>query len=587
MELGAPFQRRVDGLDVGRHAPALLRCLGIEAADGGLRLREDVEGSTALEYVSRHSGLTIKARAPTRIGARMGRPEKAKQRLMRPAPHGLFPIGRNGGSQRLLSKALERAEVAAEVGLRRCDACGRRWFLPRCPCGGHTTHQGRVVEETLPLRELHRQALTAVGEHRADGVKLVQGMISRPKTPEPLEKALLRAKHDIHVFKDGTTRFDMTNLPLTHFRPGEVSLSVERARELGYTHDARGEPLTTDDQLLELRPHDIVISRLGGEDLLRVSRFVDDLLERVYGQEPFYGLEVPEDLIGQLVVGLAPHTSVGVLGRIVGLTPARVGFAHPYFHAAKRRDADGDEDSVILLMDGLLNFSRAFLPEKRGGLMDAPLVLSTRIDPREIDKEAHNMDVGDALPLEVFQAAERYAHPREVEARVDTVGKRVGTLLQFEGFGYTHPVEDVAAAPLQSAYKAGNMIAKVEGQLALARRIRAVEAEDVVARIVTHHFLPDLIGNLKAFTRQQFRCTSCNTKYRRIPLKGVCLACGGNLTLTVHESSVVKYLEISKRIAEEYGIAPYIRQRIDLVEEAIASMFQDERTQDARLEDFL
>ncbi len=54
---------------------------------------------------------------------------------------------------------------------------------------------------------------------------------------------------------------------------------------------------------------------------------------------------------------------------------------------------DGDEDCVMLLMDGLLNFSKSYLPDKRGGQMDAPLVMSSRIDPCEIDDEAHNMDI--------------------------------------------------------------------------------------------------------------------------------------------------------------------------------------------------
>ncbi len=587
VDLGTPFHRKGDELAVGRHSKVLLRCLGVDVTEGSLRLKEDVEAATPLEYVSKLGGIRVESRAPTRIGARMGRPEKAKERLMRPPPHGLFPIGGSGGAQRLLSKALDRDRTAVEVGVRKCTDCGKTWFLPRCPCGGHTVNLQRVVAESIPLRELHRQALESLQEGRIEGVKLVQGMISRRKTPEPLEKALLRAKHDIFVFKDGTTRFDMTNLPLTHLRPSEIGITVERARDLGYRRDIEGRPLETADQLLELKPQDIVVSRLCGEYLLRVSRFVDDLLIKLYGMEPHYGLQEPEDIVGHLVVGLAPHTSVGVLARIVGLTSARACFAHPFFHAAKRRDADGDEDSVILLLDGLLNFSREFLPEKRGGLMDAPLVLSTRIDPREIDKEAQNMEICTSFPLEFYRAAERFTHPKDVEGSIDTVGKRVGTVLQFEGFGYTHEVEDVTAAPLRSSYKEGNMIAKMEGQLALARKIRAVEVEDVVSRIVTHHFLPDLIGNLKAFTRQQFRCTNCNTKYRRIPLKGECLNCGGNLTLTVHRSSVVKYLDVSKRISEDYGISNYLRQRIGLVEEAIDSIFEDETKQDSRLEDFL
>ncbi len=448
-------------------------------------------------------------------------------------------------------------------------------------------HTGRARQQSIPLRELHQQAAQSLGEGRIDGVKLVQGMISLPKTPEALEKALLRAKHSIFVFKDGTTRFDMTNLPLTHFKPAEVGLSVAVAIRLGYGEDWERGPLDSEEQLLELKPQDIIVSRVCAEYLFRVAQFVDDLLVKAYDLEPFYSLESPEDLVGHLVVGLAPHTSVGVLVRIIGVSPARVCFGHPFYHAAKRRDADGDEDSVILLMDGLLNFSRSFLPQKRGGLMDAPLVLSTRIDPREIDKEAQNMEVCPSLPLEFFRAAQRFAHPREVEGMLDTVRKRIGTLLQFEGFAFTHPVGSITEAPLRSSYKEGNMIAKMEGQLALARKIRAVNEEDVVSRIINFHFLPDLIGNLKAFTSQQFRCTKCNSKYRRIPLKGECPHCGGNLTMTVHRSSVIKYLDVSKRISEEYGISNYLRQRLGLVEEAIESTFQDESKQVSKLEDFL
>jgi len=36
----------------------------------------------------------------------------------------------------------------------------------------------------------------------------------------------------------------------------------------------------------------------------------------------FYNILDKEGLVGQLIVGLAPHTSAGVLGRIVGFTKA-------------------------------------------------------------------------------------------------------------------------------------------------------------------------------------------------------------------------------------------------------------------------
>jgi len=586
LRLGAAHRVLDDELTLTRHTEAVLACLGIEAEDGRWSVRPPPVAAEPLAFVSALAGFPVKARGPTRIGARMARPEKAAPRKMQPAPHALFPIGSAGGPQRLLAEAAHEEALEVEVGLRSCPDCGRRWFLPRCPCGGHTIPKGGPIRQRIPIQEVLRRALEALGESRAPSLKGVQGMISRGKTPEPLEKGILRAKHEIYVFKDGTSRFDMTNLPLTHFSLRDAGVGVEAARRLGYERDMKGDPLRSAEQVLELRPQDILIARSCAEYLVKVAGFVDELLEKVYGLPRFYGAKSPEDLLGHLVVTLAPHTSGGVLARIVGFTDARACFAHPYLIAARRRNCDGDEDSVILLLDTLINFSRAFLPEKRGGLMDAPLVLTTRIHPNEIDQEAHNVDLSSSYPLAFYEAAERFAHPREIERSIDTVGRRIGSILQYEGFGYTHATSSIAAGPLLSAYGEGTMAEKMDRQLELALRIRAVDASDVVSRIIVHHFLPDLIGNLKAFSSQQVRCTRCGEKYRRIPLRGRCPACGGNLTLTVHESSVRKYLEISKRITRDYDVSNYLRQRIGLVEEAITSLFTNERAQTLKLDDF-
>jgi DNA polymerase II large subunit len=293
--------------------------------------------------------------------------------------------------------------------------------------------------------------------------------------------------------------------------------------------------------------------------------------------------------VGHLVIGLAPHTSAGVLGRILGFTSASVAYAHPFFHAAKRRNCDGDEDCVMLLLDGFLNFSRRYLPSSRGGQMDAPLVLSVRIDPNEIDKEAHVIDLATRYPLALYEAAAAGKHPNEVVKLVDHVGARIGTPGQYEGFGFTHDTADIAAGPLKTAYsEMGSMIEKMEAQLDLATRIRAVDASDVAARVIETHFLPDLVGNMKAFSRQGVRCSDpgCGRKYRRVPLKGVCLDCDGPLLLSVHEASVKKYLEVTKRIAEKYDVSPYIRQRVALAEESIHSLFENDKVKRMRLDDF-
>jgi len=78
----------------------------------------------------------------------------------------------------------------------------------------------------------------------------------------------------------------------------------------------------------------------------------------------------------------------------------------------------------------------------------------------------------------------------------------------------------------------------------------------------------------------------CNNNFRRIPLSGKCPECGGNLTLTVHQASVRKYLELSKRISEEYDVSNYLKQRIGLLEEAMDSLFTNDKTKDMKLDDF-
>ncbi|RLF58810.1 MAG: hypothetical protein DRN25_04785, partial [Thermoplasmata archaeon] len=100
------------------------------------------------------------------------------------------------------------------------------------------------------------------------------------------------------------------------------------------------------------------------------------------------------------------------------------------------------------------------------------------------------------------------------------------------------------------------------------------------------HFLPDILGNLRAFSKQNIRCPSCNTIYRRVPLKGKCPKCGGKLTLTVHKKSVEKYLNISKELAERYDLPNYAKQRLILVEKSIRSLFGEERKVMRNLFDF-
>ena len=800
-EILLPHKVRDDAVRI-RSFRAFIACLGL---DENLKKRETWADAPAeaspLDLAMHLSGLKLRSRSGTRIGGRMGRPGKSKPRKMNPPPHVLFPLGDSGGARRSFQSASahtaetdqnnteidfqkEGGIIEIEVGRRRCSRCGEIGYLCRCEkCGGHTlaiftcTKCGR--ETTLPRCPgcdapatcSQRVTLDVKGEYakvmgrlglRPDSIALVKGVkgvISKEKTVEPMEKGILRAIRNIWVFKDGTARFDMIDLPLTHIRPDEVRVPVEKLRSLGYVKDTHGYDLQNGSQVVELHPQDLLVSDSCAEYMVSVAQFMDDLLVKCYGLEPFYNITKPEDLVGHLVIGLAPHTSAGVLARIVGFTRANVGYAHPFFHAAKRRNCffgdtiievydgkrwektpirkfvlenfdlsrpgidrlgtyysdparpfftrsvdttggihlrkitsvsihrspatlirfetargrelvvtpdhamlvwdtgylrkvkamevkagdavpifegscaiadriavaepvpapeervycltvdtdhtltangiftgqcDGDEDCIMLLLDGLINFSRAFLPQNRGGSMDAPLVLTSRIDPAEIDKEALNVDVCDHYPIEVYTSALEYADPKTIVKLIDRVENRIGTPAQVEGFQFTHDTSDISSGPLESMYtQMKTMTDKLEAELVLAEKIRAVDADDVAERVLTTHFIRDLMGNLSAFSKQKFRCTKCNTSYRRMPLAGKCTKfrgrgiCNGNIIPTVHEGSVKKYLEMSREICRKYNISEYTRQRMEVLDLAITSTFGEEKHEQLGLADFM
>ncbi len=584
VSIGIPHHTVDEEIIFDEHVPVLFT-LGLDPET--LEIKNDSSQEEILPYLSELSGVKIRSKGPTSIGSRMARPEKARERVLSPAVHTLFPVGEAGTNQRLIEKAVDAGMIEVEISALKCSKCGKRGAQIRCSCGNRSEITDSPKKQRIPMHLIYRQALRNLGEGgNVQKVKGVKGLITKNKVPEALEKGILRKKHGIFVFKDGTCRFDMTDLPITHFKPREIGLDVERARELGYTKDIHGNELEDVEQVVEIKTQDIIASNSAGFYLLKIAKFIDDLLVKYYGLEPFYRAESVKDLLGHLVVGLAPHTSGGVLGRLIGYQRGRACYAHPYFHASKRRNCDGDEDCIMLLMDGLINFSRDFLPEKRGGQMDAPLVLTTRINPDEIDEEAHNVDTLWRYPLEFYEKAMEYADPKEMASVMETVKNRLNTEGQFEKFGYTHDTSDISMGPVESKYtRLGKMTEKMEAQIRVAQIIRAVDADDVVSRVIQDHFIPDMLGNLNKFCLQTVRCTGCNKKYRRAPLSGKC-DCGGNLTLTIHKGGVKKYLDKSLELTNRFDMPVYLKQRIQQISDQIDSLFENDKVSTPRLDEF-
>ncbi|WP_423792561.1 DNA-directed DNA polymerase II large subunit [Methanocaldococcus indicus] len=715
------------------------------------------EAKNSMHLINLLSPFEIRRNTYVYVGARMGRPEKAAPRKMKPPVCGLFPIGNAGGQVRLINKAVEENKTDdIEVSFGICENCGKISLYRVCPYCGERVELNKFGKIKAPLKDYLYLALKRLNLNKSGDVKCIKGMTSKKKIVEPLEKAILRAKNDVYVFKDGTARFDCTDMPVTHFKPKEINASVEKLRELGYDRDIYGNELKDENQILELKPQDVIIPESCAEYFVRVANFIDELLERFYKKERFYNVKEKEDLIGHLVIGMAPHTSAGMVGRIIGYVKANVGYAHPYYHAAKRRNCfpgdteilvningnveritlkdlyelfeneryekfsyiknkpkvnikvysfdieskkviltdieevlkirapnhlikikldgnreftttydhpvlvyengrfikklamdvkegelmviidnvdldnviniyttkinhieiiqcedefiysinakkyhnviinenilthqcDGDEDAFFLLLDAFLNFSKLFLPDKRGGQMDAPLVLTTILDPKEVDGEVHNMDVMWRYPLEFYEKTLEMVSPKDVRDIMEIVEDRLGKEEQYENLGYTHETTSIDLGPKVCLYKTlGTMLDKTNAQLDIAKKIVAVDEKDVAEKVINSHFIPDLIGNLRAFSRQGVRC-KCGAKFRRIPLRGVCPKCGSKLILTVSKGAVEKYLDVAEKMAEDYKVDEYVKQRLRLIKDGIKSLFENDKKKQAKLTDF-
>ncbi len=217
----------------------------------------------------------------TFVGARMGRPEKAKMRKLTGNPQVLFPVGDQGGRLRSFQAAMETGKIKADFPLFRCDKCNKdtiyktcehcgkkakpKFFCPicgiidseTCPKHGKTKTHAR---QEIDIKYYFNSALGKLGMNTyPDLIKGVRGTSNKDHIPENLTKGILRAKHSVYVNKDGTTRYDMSELPITHFKPKEIGTPLDRLKQLGYTHDINNKPLIDVEQILEIFPQDVIL----------------------------------------------------------------------------------------------------------------------------------------------------------------------------------------------------------------------------------------------------------------------------------------------------------------------------------------
>ena len=148
----------------------------------------------------------------------MGKPEGSKPREMKPAIHGLFPVGFKVGTKRLMRDAASK-KSKIEVGLRLDEETGEHtWqrFLKNPDGSFRKTKFVELQQQDVGFNDLWEQSLKDADLLGTPEVKGVKGMTSVEKTPETMLKGVLRYKHGVSVFRDGTLRWDMVDITMTH-----------------------------------------------------------------------------------------------------------------------------------------------------------------------------------------------------------------------------------------------------------------------------------------------------------------------------------------------------------------------------------
>jgi DNA polymerase II large subunit len=105
--------------------------------------------------------------------------------------------------------------------------------------------------------------------------------------------------------------------------------------------------------------------------------------------------------------------------------------------------------------------------------------------------------------------------------------------------------------------------------------------------VLTTHILPDIMGNMRSYSSQTFRCTACGAKFRRMPLIGKCAECQSELVQTVTRGAVEKYLGIATDMCKQYKLSDYLCSRVESIVTELKLIFKEEKKMQSSLAEFM
>ena len=115
--------------------------------------KEIIEADDVLGLINNFSEIKMKDKSGTFIGARMGRPEKAKVRKLDGDPHTLFPVGKEGGKMRSFQTAMEKGFVEAEFPTFFLQGVQQRYYFQRMRHLQRKNHKDEPLQDMRDNRE--------------------------------------------------------------------------------------------------------------------------------------------------------------------------------------------------------------------------------------------------------------------------------------------------------------------------------------------------------------------------------------------------------------------------------------------------
>lgn len=475
--------------------------------------------------------------------------------------------------------------------LRFCERCNIQLANRLCVCSHITKRQNYCMTCKIhfdPQDEKHNSHKTVhrlfvkrnyaheLEELKHEGLQINEKInmkllnsYGKTKYPEPLIKGVLRSQNQLPVTKDGTIRVVAPNLATTHFTAKQLNLNIEDLHKLGYYKDQNNQDLVSESQIIPLKINDTIISKQTAVIYKRIANFLDELFLNYYSvKEKYYAIEELEDLIGHTIVMISPHTSSGIVNRIIGLMENLGNFCHPTAVVARRRDLDGDIDGSTLFADVALNMSKIYTEGKVGSLMGVPLNLTTiyyldqigkQILGRQIEPTYYRGLIDDNLKSYPISFLKQ--NILKVEDRM------LDKLIPVQEYYYNTPYFNLSTNHIKNLYKDSiDNNTKVDSVLLLQSRMPFIDQTECIKGVINGHIIPDLMGNSNSFFKQKLKCSFCKKNYTFEPLMLKCYYCKiGELQYTIHPKMVIKYVPLLKRLREYRLQNEALNQKIDFI----------------------